>query len=911
MAGGTVFDLIWAYPVEVERGNPREFPVQLSKGNVINRAAIKAVILYPALCTPETVWTGEEIELILALKKKLADAELAPFVNQQLKIGIGLTPEKRVPYAPLFQDASHNIRCQYLDTLDHYSLKIETGRFGGVVDKRAAELYTKGGFKHVYAVYVNSSVLNVGPPRDAIELGEKILQESYARNAFVGQDIRFNRPNGNARQEGDDQDCLIHNQVQVKKNADDVRKCQYGFEMTLDGRISHIDSKKAVVGYHPVFVMGNPRPCSIGHLSDVHLNARAQVLANSDARLIGHADFQDTIGQAVNIPSCNMKALLDKMADDSQIEVIVVTGDIVDYLENVFYDPMDQPLNRAEVRAKVRLHKPRRGSQYKTRYRPNVDLLTFYSLILDFYGKNPAKPVYFVSGNHDDYVEPVGIYPVLDTVKGFKSTSKTDDFIPASHNLTVSEAVMAFGEGYHCLVHRELEKLGLIPGVARDPASLAWVYTVLTPFRDFWVGLPEQRLIGLGWNDGENMCPPLPQSRAVSDLQLKLLRKAVDGDVRFRVLFTHFTFASYSYHIPEQDASKSTDPRWIAVSSAKRHLWSKDDKDLLDCGNFLLHRQEVFDLLEARKIQCILTGHSHRRAIYSLLSIQFPQGGKACPVQFYPMDTDVEREWDVDESEARPYDSANHVWIAVADSGGSLPRRNLRGEFGAYGMGECSAVRVALNENRKIANIGYLPAGRGLPRFAVAMDYYELNRGPGEHGSFLSSFQSQPKPRPQNLDDGIGLEFCLQSDWLDTYCDYVTIETIDLYAVDRELDPGNSQWHRIPLTRTATGWKAETNFGELRIAIRGILYMAIKFGRLNAESNPFDRYDFSSPWVFRATMKRVVLPEDIQGGRRTKFRLGIESKASAQRASLSALRKRIDKFDQLLQPAQPHQAHAG
>jgi hypothetical protein len=130
--------------------------------------------------------------------------------------------------------------------------------------------------------------------------------------------------------------------------VDDVIRRMNGDGLPFDGRVclqtdendvnTTMDRKDSrgnpdkIVSYHPlIYIPSGNRPLNIGQLGDVHVTARHQILSKSNARVIDY-DCTDTatltapaddpspqIGSLVNVATKNLKELLDKMGNDSDL----------------------------------------------------------------------------------------------------------------------------------------------------------------------------------------------------------------------------------------------------------------------------------------------------------------------------------------------------------------------------------------------------------------------------------------------------------------------------------------------------------------------------------------------------------------------------------------------------------------
>jgi hypothetical protein len=328
-------------------------------------------------------------------------------------------------------------------------------------------------------------------------------------------------------------------------------------------------------------------------------------------------------------------------------------------------------------------------------YPYGIDLVAFYSLILSAI-RSYKKPAFGISGNHDCYVDPFGISPRV-------MSNRANAGIPADLNLTFYEALLAFGP-----TSGMLKKTGS----SFDKDWFEWFYLVFTPFNDWWEKLPKQSIVGLGWGGSEDIFGPggdqgmghLPRSTdGISGPQLALLQKAVAQSADHKVtLTTHFTFLSFDEGVPNGSIG----------------LLESGFKNNFEWGTFEQNRGALIEMLNGKKIECVLTGHSHRRGLYLLNADHsghaqlFDAGGQGVSVPDAASSTG-----------AAPSPS-----IVVSDSAGPYPRNNQHGEFERWGSDRPGGTLVTFDPaTGAVATVTSLQASnRPAPRAAVALDYADV-----------------------------------------------------------------------------------------------------------------------------------------------------------------------------------------
>jgi Calcineurin-like phosphoesterase. len=427
------------------------------------------------------------------------------------------------------------------------------------------------------------------------------------------------------------------------------------------------------------------------------MQSNARVIENKDRK-----DLSPEIGQLVNNSGMNFINLLNNGAGASDIDMVWIVGDFVDFIKNIY--PIKQLSNQAAVWKMVAL-----DDTYETRYVDYVDYISVYSIIVDFYKKH-QKPIFGVKGNHDCYYQPYGISPRI-------AGGKANDGIPADHNLTFYEALLAFGETYGVLKKYKNFK----------SEHFEWFALIFSPLMDYSIDLPKQVIVGLGWGDEEDLyASPTDTSQgkvahlpradgSISTKQLKVIDDAVKTNKKV-ILASHFTFVSYTEEITE-DSSK-------AGSTVVPGKYGR-----CDMGTFETNRDEVLGVhLGKRKdIQCVISGHSHRRAAYEIVkaeqTTETVASGESGDVYSYDKYTLSTKMHVFDK-----YNGFNPV-VIVTDSAGPIPRRNIRGEFGKWGSDNASGTKVLFDKGSgNLSAISRVASGcqRAKPRIAVAIDYYDI-----------------------------------------------------------------------------------------------------------------------------------------------------------------------------------------
>jgi hypothetical protein len=824
-----VYNLSWLSALPRERLQPA--PVaRHNKTTLSAQKPVKAVILYPALATPQ-ILVGEEdkLELLLLTEQNHSADRMRMHIRERLKISEGIDPAKGCADRALFVDlAGREVGTAAERVIDIEPLPFEagkridslSGRFYGYVDKRAFDLFEGEGYKTLYRVALSSKCLK------AAMGGSELSTCGEPQDVLIGK--LLDRRNEWAREKG-------------------KYYCWGSAHGDLD--LTRFDRSNPIQSYHPVYHYDRDglKYANFGHVSDVHLSGRQQVLGKTRARVIDYAEAGNEtdlgqspeIGSRVNVCSRDLIQILGKIADSSA-DMLLVGGDLVDFLRNCFLSAAQAKSigegHPAKVWQAVAL-----ADGYGARYLDCADLIAFFGILLDFCRRS-GKPAFAVSGNHDCYHMPFGISPRVITDVGDK---RLNEGIPADHNLTFYEAILAFGETYYKLTS------GLSSPF--NPEMFDWFYTVVTPFRDFAVELPRQHLVALSWGETEDLLDTpgtghgfghLPRAEGVSGDQLGLVTTAI-GRKKKVIVLSHFTFVSYADSIPISKGDSDLGDVYVGP------LKSFDDHNL---GTFNRNRNVLLETHcgTNRDIQVVLTGHSHRRALYLVDSVSY-SGRNSLKIRHFDFS---------DFADARRrHGGIMEPAIVVSDSGGSIPRYNLDGEFEGWGSDSPSGTTVEFNQDDgSLSGIQAQRADACRPRLAVALDYLDIQEKKPVFEVFASApfrIADQKTHKLKSITFGIELDASLSSRGL-------AVESLSLYLKQEVA----GQWRRIvlsprgrqPSRKSMQLFNIEGAAGvdlfndEFAVHRSRGAFLALKFAAVPG----LPRYNVDDPWCWEFQVEAVT-----------------------------------------------------
>ncbi|MDR1994167.1 metallophosphoesterase [Azonexus sp.] len=563
------------------------------------------------------------------------------------------------------------------------------------------------------------------------------------------------------------------------------------------GQIAH-QSGRHVAVWHPVMRRAVDTPPRIGHLTDVHVNARHLALRQAVATCLPPA-LEETAGDLAKPHGwhkmchalAHLNALIDKMKDE-KADFLVFTGDLIDFHRNIdpapftAKNPNDTTPGEQWKAFNLLAHLNRNDNTYRT----GIDDVLVYSLIRDCTVER-GLPVFVTSGNHDAYAMPYGISPRVEAGNGWAFNldlkedawpqgsgdthrakleeasawikGRANEGIAADHNLTVYEATLAYGPTYG-QIHT---------GNNFTPDRYDWLAVLLSPLDNFVLALgaepdaeqpqPFALLLGLAWGEEENYknpleatspagrsrdvqgTGPLPRAKgSFTDSQLALLATTVAAKKKSGaqlVAASHFTLVNFGSE-GEEKVSQALDvgsgrSLFGLYDSASGRQKRVPGFNAFNNGTCEIKLDRFFrdGILARPGVDWHISGHSHRSAVYQVEA----ERDDAVRARTAPVDPGL-------HNETRTYTPvAGSTALVVSSCGGPIGIQNVNDEMRGWTLRPPSGSLIDLGNRQVKQIVSTTDAGTGIesgrPRLCVALDYLMLMR-PGE-----------PKDRPPASSD--------------------------------------------------------------------------------------------------------------------------------------------------------------
>ena len=271
---------------------------------------------------------------------------------------------------------------------------------------------------------------------------------------------------------------------------------------------------KPIIPYHPIYVPPEKDYLNIAHISDTHVSRRWDAMGywakkrDEEARRIKDSSFKSkcfpdggkTPWSDFNNPNRNFEEALKKANENSEVDIIIISGDLIDY--NLGYC--------GDVKDKEKYFNHGIESYY---YNYNWPL--FYEILL----KNYEKPVFTILGNHDYRLAPYGVVTEGEMpiggqnyaddlgIKVKKKDNRNDELNclkTATGFIYPKKMIKHVGFcAFGCTPKLEEPHFGIIDDLKTDYKHVEWYNLVINPALDYKFSYKNMHFLFFDWRENE------------------------------------------------------------------------------------------------------------------------------------------------------------------------------------------------------------------------------------------------------------------------------------------------------------------------------------------------------------------------------------------------------------------------
>lgn len=555
-----------------------------------------------------------------------------------------------------------------------------------------------------------------------------------------------------------DMSLFVGERLQKDLSPDGDSHLWKGLDLTQLGNQTSKDKSQAeqpvynLMDVHPVYDLRPAegqakKPLRLGFISDLHLVNKFRLLKNCDLYPLpkggaesGRPTGLKTIGHMVQDTVEVLANLFGKLKD-ADVDAVIIGGDLVDFCEDNWpkykaglCSPQD--IECAKTNAKSSLQAARRFEHVwdscclddkpllrDDNQQAGTTMLGLFHMILSKLVATTNKPVYVLAGNHDAYQAPFGISPRVDV--GDLEVARGNEGIAADCNLTIHEAVLAFGKDYG----RIFQSFNFNPKVKE------LFHLLFSPLCSWTAAFGDHQLLFLDWGDDEAMLGHqndkfghLPHAtESCSDADITLVNWAVGvgkSGERPVTAFSHYTWACYDPSIPIDDQHRNqsfASTEKLSVSDQYRRerqgFKGLNDPEVTpyNVGTCRKGRTAMFEHFRNGDIRLAVSGHAHRASLYVLETSSSESDAHVCA-------------WHFDEAGWKdPSRTEGSAIFVVSDSAGPIPREN-RGLLEGWGSSKASWTYLEIDSTGRLQAVESIAtdATNSVPRLAVSLDYVEF-----------------------------------------------------------------------------------------------------------------------------------------------------------------------------------------
>jgi len=408
---------------------------------------------------------------------------------------------------------------------------------------------------------------------------------------------------------------------------------------------------KPIIPYHPIYIPPEKDYLNIAHISDTHVSRRWDAMEywakkrdeeaqNTKDNFFEDLEFGLSISKSkcfpdrsktpwsdFNNPNRNFEEALKKANENSEVDIIIISGDLIDY--NLGYC--------GDVKNKQAYFNHGIKSYY---YNYNWPL--FYEILL----KNYEKPVFTILGNHDYRFGPYGIVtegkwrlkyrpmpvhapwfstsyiqPIDVEISPLGAQNYADDLGTKVKNDKIDCQKKAINFIYSKKM-TEFYKIGIVE-LKTDYKYVEWYNLVINPALDYKFSYKNMHFLFFDWHKDEKIWSFLeifgnpwaenvltPDQKKLIVETIEALNRTDNNGAKILIISMHPTVfcephTKYTDGIIVDDESRDDDePKHLALGNfEKGRLW------------FI---QRLYEFSKSGGVSIVLSGHAHKNRIYAI-----------------------------------------------------------------------------------------------------------------------------------------------------------------------------------------------------------------------------------------------------------------------------------------------------
>ncbi len=398
---------------------------------------------------------------------------------------------------------------------------------------------------------------------------------------------------------------------------------------------------KPVIPYHPVYIPKDSKKyLNIAHISDTHVARRWNAMEHwANIRKGEYVKIKDNWKDCspekgspwdnFNNPNRRFEEALQKANKDSNVDIIIITGDLIDY--NMGYC--------GDYKNKNSYFEHGIESYYN-----NYNWGLFYELLL----KNYKKPVFTILGNHDYRLAPYGVVPektvsvvpskVFDASPSaeFDISPTMEKFLDIDLNYADDLGIRVkdndrkcFGKATDFIYPQKMRKYSSPKSIKTSYENVKWYNLVINPALDYMFTYGDMGFVFLDWHREEEMLElkmgipenkfGLPwaknmltekQEHIIEKMIEKLKNKKKNGAFPTLIVSMHptvFCEPKMEYYcgcIVDDKVRDDDRPTHLARGNFKK------------CRLWFIEQMYAFKKSGGRAI--VLSGHAHKNRLYAI-----------------------------------------------------------------------------------------------------------------------------------------------------------------------------------------------------------------------------------------------------------------------------------------------------